>query len=139
MCGPILRSLPEWFGIEASTLEYIKSTDTHPTFVACFNKQIVGFLTLKEHNTKSWEIYVMGVYPKYHRQGIGTLLIKCAENFLRDGSCEYVHVKTLGPSHKDINYAKTRKFYLNQGYIPLEEFKDLWDPANPCLLLVKKL
>lgn len=139
VCGPILRSLPEWFGIEASTLEYINCTDTQPTFVAHVNKQVAGFLTLKKHNTKSWEIYVMGVYPKYHRQGIGAKLIKSAEDFLRAGSCKYLQVKTLGPSHKDINYAKTRKFYLSQDYIPLEEFTELWDPASPCLLLVKKL
>ncbi|MBT3634204.1 MAG: GNAT family N-acetyltransferase [Candidatus Marinimicrobia bacterium] len=120
-------------------MEYINSTDTQPTFVARYNKRIAGFLTLKKHNAKSWEIYVMGVYPKYHRQGIGAQLIKCAEDFLRAGSCQYVQVKTLGPSHNDINYAKTRKFYFSQGYIPLEEFKELWDPASPCLLLVKKL
>ena len=47
-------------------------------------------------------------------------------------------MKTLGPSHLDPGYERTRCFYEAQGFVPLEELHDLWD-ENPCLLLVKRL
>lgn len=39
----------------------------------------------------------------------------------------------------DQNYERTRRFYLAAGFTPLEEFPDLWDERNPCLLMVKSL
>jgi hypothetical protein len=48
-------------------------------------------------------------------------------------------VKTLGPSSDDSNYAKTRAFYSAMGFRPLEEFKQIWDEHNPCLVMVKRI
>ena len=36
-------------------------------------------------------------------------------------------------------YAQTRAFYLAMGFRPLEELRKLWDEANPCLIMVKRL
>ncbi len=33
-CEPVLRTLPLWFGIEASLLEYVRDTERFPTFAA---------------------------------------------------------------------------------------------------------
>jgi hypothetical protein len=48
-------------------------------------------------------------------------------------------VKTLGPTHSDPGYARTRAFYLAVGFRPLEEFGLIWDEGNPCLIMVKRL
>jgi hypothetical protein len=50
-----------------------------------------------------------------------------------------MQVKTLGPSRLDEHYAKTRAFYEAMGFRPLEEFKQIWDENNPCLVMVKRL
>ena len=47
-------------------------------------------------------------------------------------------VKTLGPSDPDECYARTRRFYSACGFLPLEEFDDLW-PGTACLLMAKSL
>jgi len=47
-------------------------------------------------------------------------------------------VKTLGPSHPDAGYARTRHFYEKCGFLPLEE-TDLWGDDNPCLFMVMPL
>jgi hypothetical protein len=52
--------------------------------------------------------------------------------------CRALHVKTLGPTHPDRGYAKTRAFYRSVGFLPLEETNGLW-PDNPCLIMVKWL
>ncbi len=139
VCEPILRSLPEWFGIDSALSQYITDIDTLPTFLARSMEEVLGFLTLRQHNRYAAEIYVMGVRPGSHRQGTGNVLFEAAQAWLRWQQIEYLQVKTLGPSHPDINYAMTRAFYLEMGFRPLEELKQIWDADNPCLILIKKL
>ena len=139
VCVPILRMLPDWFGIEAAILEYEREIDRLPTFLAKANGQVLGFLSLKQHNPFSAEIYVMAVHPEAHRGGVGRMLVQTAEFYARKLGVEYMQVKTLGPSNPDENYAKTRTFYEAVGFRPLEEFKQIWDENNPCLILVKRL
>jgi len=139
LCEPVLRSLPEWFGIEEANLHYLDAIDRLPTFLALNGNQVMGFLTILQHYPKSAEVFVTGVLPQYHRRGIGRALMRKAEAYLSQQGVEYLQVKTLSESHPDEGYAQTRTFYLAMGFQPLEELKTLWDEANPALLLVKKL
>jgi ribosomal protein S18 acetylase RimI-like enzyme len=139
LCAPILRSLPAWFGIEDAITRYVAAIDQLPTLLAYYKGSLVGFLTLKPHNPTSAEVYVMAVKPEWHRQGIGRSLIRHAIEWGREFDYEYLQVKTLGPSHPDAGYARTRAFYWAMGFRPLEEFTQIWNEQNPCLLMVRKL
>jgi ribosomal protein S18 acetylase RimI-like enzyme len=138
VCEEILRSLPQWFGIEAAIIQYVKDIEQLPTFVAMEDSKAVGFLTIKQHNQFAAEIYVMGVLPQMHRKGIGSCLLEIAEKFLKQNHVEYLQVKTLGESHPDKHYGLTRDFYFKMGFKPIEEFYRIWDD-NPCLLMIKAL
>jgi ribosomal protein S18 acetylase RimI-like enzyme len=138
-CIPILRMLPDWFGVEAAILDYERKIEHLPTFIAKADGQVLGFLSLKQHNRFSAEIYVMAVRPDAHRGGIGRSLVETAEFYACKLGVEFMQVKTLGPSRPDEHYAKTRAFYEALGYRPLEEFKQIWDENNPCLVMVKQL
>jgi len=139
ICAEILRAVPEWFGIESATRAYIDGVAELPTFVALVDDgREVGFLALKQHGDRAAEIWVMAVRPDHHRCGVGRRLVETAERFLMGRSVEYLQVKTLGPSHPDEGYARTRAFYDAMGFVPLEELHELWE-SNPCLLLVKRL
>ncbi len=138
-CEAVLRALPEWFGIEASIMAYVREVEHLPTFLASANGQVIGFLSLKQHFPESAEIYVMGVRQHMHRSGAGRSLVQAAIQYLRGEGVEYLQVKTLSPARPDPGYEKTRAFYLAMGFRPLEEFKEMWDPQNPCLLLVQRL
>ena len=139
LCEPILRSLPQWFGIEAATAQYVRDIEAMPTLVALAGRRAVGFVTIKQHNEYSAEIHVIGVHPELHRRGIGRVLVARAEEYLRQRGVEYLQVKTLSASRPDEHYERTRRFYLAMGFRPLEEFKKLWDEANPCLQMIKRL
>jgi len=139
VCVPILRGLPDWFGIEAAILNYEQEIEHLPTFLAKANGQVLGFLSLKQHNPYSAEIYVMAVRPESHRGGIGRALVEAAEFYARKLGVQYLQVKTLGPSNPDEHYAKTRAFYEAMGFRPLEEFRKIWDENNPCLVMVKRI
>jgi N-acetylglutamate synthase-like GNAT family acetyltransferase len=139
VCVPLLRLLPEWFGIEASILNYEREIEHLPTFLAKSDDRVVGFLSLKQHTPYSMEILVMAIHPEYHHGGIGRNLVETAKTHARGLGVEYMQVKTLGPSNPDTGYAKTRAFYEALGFRPLEEFKQIWDENNPCLILVNRL
>lgn len=139
VCTPILRSLPDWFGIEDAIVRYSNEIDSLPTFLARDSDREIGFLSLKQHNPFSAEIYVMGVLADHHNQGIGRGLVEAAQDWLRQQKVEYLQVKTLGPSKVDQGYANTRNFYLAMGFRPLEEISQIWDKNNPCLVMVKKI
>lgn len=138
ICETILRSLPDWFGIESAILDYIEKSkdESNPMFVVENDGRVVGFLLLVFHTSISAEVHVMGVMPNYHRSGIGRALIQEAELALRKKGVRYLLVKTLGPSRESPNYARTRLFYESQGFEAIEEIDGLW-PGNPCLYMIK--
>jgi ribosomal protein S18 acetylase RimI-like enzyme len=138
-CEKLLRSLPEWFGIESAIIDYLNDIKNMLTYVVKIDNKVVAFITLNLHNKYTAEIHVMGIYREYHNRKIGTKLIQYIENILKSKNYEYLHVKTLSDSHTDINYAKTRMFYFSNGFRPIQEIKELWGEHNPCLLMIKKL
>lgn len=139
ICDLILHALPNWFGVEASIVDYIQKVQTMPFWVAFDGEKPVGFVALKVHNSHTSEVCVMGVLKEYHRHSIGKQLIACCEAFCSDNNTEYLTVKTLDESAPSESYAKTRRFYLAMGFRPLEVFPLHWDKDNPCLFMAKYL
>ncbi len=139
ICEQVLRALPNWFGIEEAIREYINGAKENTFLSAYVGDTPIGFLSVKEHNEFTSEIYVVGILKEFHRRGIGKRLIKATEEILVKENKIFLTVKTLSSSHPDEGYRKTREFYRSVGFYPLEEFTELWGNENPCLLMVKKL
>jgi len=139
LCEPILRALPEWFGIPSATAQYIADIAQSPTLLAMLDGAAVGFLTWRKHGRDSAEIHVMGILPAFHRQGIGRSLLERAEQVLRAEGLSFLQVKTLSDRHPDAGYAQTRQFYRSLGFRALEEHPKLWGKDNPCLQMLKSL
>jgi|TARA_B100000315_G_scaffold260869_1_gene326619 N-acetylglutamate synthase-like GNAT family acetyltransferase len=135
-CGAILRRLPQWFGIEASILEYEQNLRALDGYVAERDKSIVGFVGLKRYGDFSIEIDVVGVVPDLRRSGIGRRLLEHIEEHATTASTRLLHMKTLAPSDPDKNYADTRAFWEACGYIPMDAH-ELWGNENPCQVMVK--
>ncbi len=138
-CEEILRSLPEWFGIEESLQMYVRDSEAHPTFALEESDRLVAFLTVREHFAESWEIHCIAVASSHRNQGLGTRLLDHAEGWLVSKGVRFLQVKTLAATSSDVNYAKTREFYLARGFTPLEIFPELWCPSNPALVMIKTL
>jgi GNAT superfamily N-acetyltransferase len=143
----LLRKLATWFGIESSVLEYIESARRLPAHLAWPDGpgaaglppgQAAGVLLAVRHFPRAAEIYLMAVDPAVHRRGAGRALVTALESDLGADDVEFLQVKTLGPSHPDPGYARTRQFYASVGFQPLEEITGLW-PGNPCLIMIKVL
>ena len=133
-----MRALPDWFGIESAIVQYVRDTETKPTWLAELGGHAVGFVTLNRHFTQAAEIHCMAVRPEVHRQGVGRALLERVEAQCRTDGVMFLQMKTLAPSVDYAPYVCTRAFYMAMGFTPLEELPNLW-PGNPCLVLVKRL
>jgi N-acetylglutamate synthase and related acetyltransferases len=137
ICDAILRSLPDWFGIEQSIVEYVNKVRDLPFWAILDDSgEAVGFVALLPHTAHAAEVCVMGVRHSHHRSGCGRQLIEACAGWCRANGVPYLTVKTLAETHPDPGYAKTRQFYTAMGFVPLEVFPTLWDEHNPCLLMV---
>ncbi|EMS70401.1 GNAT family N-acetyltransferase [Ruminiclostridium cellobioparum] len=135
----ILRLLPEWFGIEEAIVEYAGGSGNTDFYAAYRLDEPVGFISIKAINIYTSEIYVTAVLKEYQHMGIGKKLLETAQEELINKNVKFLMVKTLGDSHPDEYYMKTRKFYCKMGFYPLEELKEIWGEECPCLIMVKAL
>lgn len=138
-CERVLRTLPLWFGIESSLIEYVRDTERFPTFVARAAGDVVGFVTIRQHFPDAWELNCIAVAAHARNQGVGRALHTCVEQWLVARAVRLLQVKTLHDSHPSAEYAETRRFYFSVGYVALEVFPNLWGPRLPVLQLVKAL
>jgi GNAT superfamily N-acetyltransferase len=164
----ILGELPEWFGIDRFTHEYVEAAAKFPNYVAVAApdsapepsppgvapyapgpvagadggkvpfEDVLGVLLLDQRYPTSAEVHLLAVRRKHHRKGIGRSLMEHVEADLRAQGVRLLSVKTLGPSASDPGFDQTRAFYTACGFHPVEEFPDLW-VDSPCLLMVKAL
>lgn len=140
----LLAMLPTWFGMEASNAEYVSRARSLPAYLAWRGdgdrpELPAGALLAVRHFPQAAEVYLLAVDPTVHRSGAGRALVSALESDLMADGVEFLQVKTRGPSAPDAGYEKTRAFYTAVGFRPLEEIHGLWDPGNPCLLMVKTL
>lgn len=161
----ILRSLPEWFGIDEANAAYIEAARKLPSYVARIpspspnegasdrrtdgapsgtpsddDTEIVGVCLVEQHSEHSSEIHLLAVEREHRGMGIGRALMERVEQDLARQGKEFLQVKTLGASHPSPEYAATRYFYEALGYRALQELPadELW-PGNPCLIMIKAL
>jgi GNAT superfamily N-acetyltransferase len=138
-CRALIAALPEWFGIPEANAAYLRNLALLPSWVALAEKRVVGAAAVQKHFPVSWEVHFMAVHPAYHRCGVGKALLEKLESEARADGARLLHVKTLGPSHPDASYARTRAFYESMGFSPLFESTAFWGSANPAIVLVKAL
>lgn len=89
-------------------------------WVGYYNNQFVGYVTLKWQSfyqpfylQNIPEIMDLNVLPPYRNQGIGTILLKCAEEF----SFKKSPIVGLGVGLY-ADYGNAQKLYIKNGYIP---------------------
>lgn len=134
----ILRDLPDWFGIDEAREEYVHDAGRLPGYLATMAGDVVGILLVARHAPDRAEIHLLAVSPERHRAGIGRRLVETAAADLADDGVRLLEVRTLGPSHPDEHYARTRASYAALGFAPGEERDDVW-PGNPCLTMTRPI
>ena len=117
-CEVILRSISQWFGIEAALVRYVPDTATLPTF-AVQGEQLEAFPTLREHLPKAWEIHCIAVRAVSRRKGYGNARMTHAENSLVARGVDLLQVKAVAQKERSSPYDETRPYYVAMGFAPL--------------------
>ncbi len=134
----VLATVPEWFGIPEANETYVEAAGRLPSYLAVDGEEVVGVALLEEHFPRSRELHLIAVRRDRHRQGAGRLLVEAVASDLRGAGVRLLEVHTVGPSHDDDGYARTRAFYDGLGFIAVNELQRIdWD--GPTLILVKPL
>lgn len=133
----LLAEVPEWFGLPEANADYIEAARTKETWtVRDDDGNVIGLTLVDRHFPHLAELHLMVVDRDRHGQGVGTAMVRAVEEDARERGVQLLEVKTLGSSHPDPGYARTRHFYEQARFLPLEE-TNLWGEANPCLFMVK--
>ena len=133
----VLKNLPEWFGIPESTQAYIEGAKDLRVWAAYQESDAVGFISLSYSSEDCAEIDCLGVKKSFQGQGIGSRLLLTLESETAK-TVDYLQVKTVAEGSNK-NYDRTNVFYRSVGFKKLEIFPQLWDPQNPCQILIKKI
>ena len=135
----LLASVPEWFSMPDANAEYVDAARSMETWtVRDAAGAVIGVTLVRRHFDHAAEIHLTVVDRVHHGRGVGTAMLQAIEADARATGVRLIEVKTLGASHPDAGYARTRHFYERLGFLPLEE-TELWGADNPCLILVKPL
>ena len=145
----VLKDLPEWFGIPESPASpegfeipespkaYIEGAKDLQVWAAFQESNLLGFVSLSYSSEDCAEIDCLGIKKAHQGRGVGSQLLATLESEARK-NVDYLQVKTVAEgSNKD--YDRTNVFYRSVGFKKLEIFPQLWDPQNPCQILIKKI
>jgi len=120
------------------TKAYIEGAKDLRVWAAYQESDVVGFISLSYSSEDCAEIDCLGVKKSFQGQGIGRELITTTIEREAVKQVDYLQVKTVAEgSNKD--YDRTNVFYRSLGFKKLEIFPQLWDPQNPCQILIKKI
>jgi ribosomal protein S18 acetylase RimI-like enzyme len=78
-------------------------------FVAVFGGEVIGTVMAGYDGHRGW-IYLLAVIPDYRRRGIGSALIRCAEDELTQRGCVKINLQILESNES------VMKFYILNGY-----------------------
>ena len=134
----ILRSLPDWFGIEEAIVEYVADSQTAESYLAMRDGEVVGVALVQERFPRAAELNLIAVHADHRQSGAGSALVEAVASSLLGRGFALLEVHTVGASYEHDGYAATRAFYERVGFIPLHEFEGIdWD--GPTLVLVRPL
>jgi ribosomal protein S18 acetylase RimI-like enzyme len=83
----------------------------------------------------TWDIYWVAVSRQKQDQGIGSALVKSAEEEITKDQGRLVIIETSSTPL----YEKTRDFHLSQGYEIVARIPDFYAPGDDKLILKKRL
>ncbi|MBE9215152.1 GNAT family N-acetyltransferase [Plectonema cf. radiosum LEGE 06105] len=111
----------DWRVSQQKAVEEVCAAEDTNVWVAIDTGSTVGFVAVKLHSDDSMgEIYMVAVDPDFQGQGIGSVLIKFALDWMKDAGMSIAMVETGG----DPGHAPARRTYekLGFGLLPIARY-----------------
>lgn len=107
--------------------EFLGAEDAH-SILAEDEGQVIGFI-VTEAQVAQAHIITLDVLPAYQRRGVGTLLLKAAEQQLTRRGIESITLETATNNEPAI------AFWKEHGYVPYGKANDYYAPGvDACLM-----
>ncbi|HXH55385.1 MAG TPA: GNAT family N-acetyltransferase [Gammaproteobacteria bacterium] len=123
LCRKITLDLPEYFGLPDINEHYAMGIRSRTNFAAKKEDTYLGLISIDFVYANNANIYWVGVFRDFQKQGIGHKLIEAAYKFSKENCATTLTVETLAPFESDENYLKTYHFYQSVGFLPLFNLK----------------
>lgn len=119
--------------------EVLKNPDQkyYSIYVFVENENILGYHCIGKRSLTDgvYDLYWIVVEPDQQNKGIGNILIKHAEDFVKENLGHWLLAET---SSKSI-YTKTRNFYLRNDYSIVAEINDFYSQEDSLIVFGKYL
>ena len=101
-------------------------------FVAKNEKEVVGLLVIKKEICASI-IYFLAARSGSRGKGIGSLLLKRAEEFAKNSKCSFLRVDVY------YEFEKNKEFYLKNGFTESGRVRNYYELKDEQIFLFKKI
>ncbi len=132
----LTEALSKWFDSDARSRAIPADLLHQQGFVALSEGDIVGFITLFFAEGRL-NIGWLGVRPDRQKNGIGTRLLACAEEFGRQHGLTDIATYTMGDGVDYEPYKRTRTFYFKHGFTIFQRSRTD-NPSCPEEIKIKK-
>lgn len=112
---------PDWRVSQQKSVEEACAAEDAHVWVALNEGSVVGFVAVKLHSEDCMgEVYMIAIDPDFQRQGIGTVLMEFALNWMKEAGMSIAMVETGG----DPGHAPARRTYekLGFGLLPIARY-----------------
>lgn len=125
--------------VRQAVLKSIKEKGHHQYWFIEDNKKIIGAIGVNENSYKSGGYHMVedyvAVHKDYRRKGLGSLLLKTMEEFVKKNKGRYLLIETC-----DIDYYQpARLFYEKNGYIKVGAIPDYYNRGEGRIDYWKKI
>ncbi|PYS02979.1 MAG: hypothetical protein DMG15_15480 [Acidobacteria bacterium] len=127
-------SFPGGVAYDANELAYFMNREGAETLVAEESGQIIAFLIMEvRRNRRTATIITLDVRENHRRSGYGTMLLKRAEDMLRDYGIEIYDLQV------DVSNRNAVRFYNKHGFTLVRKLPNYYANGNDAYLMVKEL
>jgi GNAT superfamily N-acetyltransferase len=104
--------------------------------VAVEGKRLIGYICWGSTplTASTWDIYWMAVSQDRRGAGVGSALLKAAEDGIKKSGGTLALIETSSKP----NYLNTRRFYLRKGYKRVSRIRDFYAPGDHRLIFEKR-
>lgn len=139
-CDAVIASLPYHFGDPDGRAECARSVRADPGLAAIHGGSLVGFMTWRAWFDDAREITWLAVAADHRRGGIGGRLVAELGEQSRRAATRYLVVTTLSATTDEPGiadgYESTRRFYRQNGFVPLWEPAGWWNAENQAVVML---
>jgi ribosomal protein S18 acetylase RimI-like enzyme len=113
------------------------STDAYPHLVLERGGSVIGYICVGPiaATRSSWHLYWIAVSPEAQGLGSGRNLLAAGEALVTERGGARLVLETSGRP----DYARTRRFYEEAGYLEVGRVKDYYQPGDDCVTYCRSL